>query len=152
MAPKKTGKKKGGMILLLPLVLIGAAFLKFVFLFVFLGLLPSAVAYYVDGSKKRRMFRVILLCNLSGMLPFLPDLFHPAYGMSHANAVLLNVYSWLVVYTAAGFGWILVWFGPYIVSFVLDNTHEARALHLEHLQRKLREEWGDDVAKVKKDG
>lgn len=111
-----------------------------------LGMLPSFVASYVDGSDDRNHFRVVAACNFAGVLPFIVDLFRKGEITSDSvYSVLFTPYVWLVMYGAAAFGWALVWLFPRAVHFVLQIVQKSSANGLREKQQQIVDEWGSEV-------
>lgn len=111
-----------------------------------LGMLPSFVANYVDGSEDRNHFRVVAACNFSGVLPFIVDLFRKGDITSDSvYSILFTPYVWLVMYGAAGFGWALVWLFPRAVHFMLQIVQASSANNLRNKQQQIVDEWGIEV-------
>lgn len=148
---KKAPEKKRG-IKTVPMIIIGlilAFFLQSSFILLLIGLLPSIVAYFADTSKGRTTFRIVMACNLAGVLQFLTELV-----MQHNSASLLlqrltDPSVWLVMYLSAAVGYILIRGMPFIVEFCYEMSNAARIARIQSLQNRLIEEWGPEIQRSK---
>jgi len=131
-------------------LLLGIVFLNAGFLLILLGLLPSVVAYFVDGSPRKDFYRAIRSCNLVGVLLCIAPL-APSY--PHLGAAMQVIMSdpqvWLIIYGAAAAGWVLVGFCRLTSYVMLLITGEARAAQLEKARADLVAEWGDAITQAK---
>lgn len=157
MASKKKDNKKGkkpakkGMGT--PPMIIGglmlAFFIKGSFILLLVGMLPSVVCYYGDTSKRRDAFRIVLACNLSGVLPFLTELVLHDNNTSLLLQYLMDPTVWLMMYLSAGIGYILVRGMPYLVEFAYELSNTARIARLQSMQNRLIDEWGPEIQRTK---
>src|SRR5579885_453971 len=71
------------------------------------GMLPSLVAAVVDSNPRRYITISVTIANLGGMV--MPGLAFMKLGMTIGGAlqVLGDPQNWLVMYGAAGVGWVL---------------------------------------------
>ena len=60
--------------------------------------------------------------------------------------VLTDVFSLLLMYGAAGFGWMIFIAIPPVVGAFLTVMAQRRVSQLRRDQKELIEEWGEDVA------
>lgn len=137
--------------ILLPLLLIfcfaAVVILQLGFIFIMLAMLPTLVAYFMDNHHGLPLFKTIGACNLSALLPVIapmieavvyPDPFDPVEFMS-------NPMNWLIVYGGAALGWVLIFLCRIIGSFIMTLMYEYRIASLERMQKKLIEEWGQNI-------
>lgn len=145
----KGKKKKGGRLKTIILGLFGTLiliyFINFAALLVLLGLLPSFVAGYVDRSPDHAKAKVVTACNLAGIVPFVADLLRQGITSSNVHSVLLSGYTWMVMLSAAGLGWALVWGFPKGAHAVLEYTHKNNIAAMRKRQQQIIDEWGQDV-------
>ena len=66
---------------------------------------------------------------------------------AQAIQIITNVFDLVVMYGAAGFGWILYITIPSAVSAILNIIAQRRISRLRNLQRDLISEWGKKVGK-----
>lgn len=146
MAKKTRKRSKFRVILYLIGFILLIVALSFGAVLVTLGMLPSFVASYVDGSKDRNAFRVVAACNFSGVLPFLVDLLRKGEITSdNVYSILFTPHAWLAMYGAAAFGWALVWLFPRGGHFALQIVQKSSANSLREKQQQIVDEWGSEV-------
>jgi hypothetical protein len=127
------------------LFLICTVVLQHAFLFVFIALLPSIVAYIIDNKEGRPIFTSVVSLNFAGLSPFLFDMGVSGNYLSQASALMGSVYIWFVIYAAAALGWLLVLICPACTALILKTIRGSQIAHLEKQQRKLTEEWGPEI-------
>lgn len=148
---QKRKKSKLRVILYIVGFIVLIVLLSFAAVLFMLGMLPSFVANYADTTKDRNHVRIIAACNFSGVLPYLAQLYKKGEITSDAvNALLLNPTVWLVMYGAAAFGWLLVWFFPRAVHFVLNLVQDTSVKGLRDKQQQIVDEWGLEVETTSK--
>lgn len=140
---RKGSKKRTIMIILMLLVL--TPILRYALLLFVLGLLPWFVASYVDNTEERNWSRVMLACNFSGVLPIMAGLWRKGISFDNMWSVMMDPVSWLIMYGAAFFGWVLLWFFPQAVHFVLDLFQNSNVSGLKKRQQDIVDEWGMQV-------
>lgn len=113
-----------------------------------LGMLPYFVATYADQSNERNASKVVFACNFAGVLPYIVQVWTQGISPENVQAMLGNMYVWLVMYSAAGFGWLLVWSLPKIVHFTLDSIQNSNVHSLRKKQQTIVSEWGMQVEAV----
>lgn len=115
------------------------------FIFVLLALLPSLTTLLLDTSRRKYLFKAILFCNLTAIIPFVAAALVPSAGAASIELDMMRVSTWLIVYGAAVGGWVLVWLCRLISYATLSVTYTARKQFLEGTQEALLEEWGKQV-------
>ena len=127
--------------------LIFAGVLQSGFIFLIIALLPSAVGYFIDNDPDKSTFKVILACNLAGTLPTLMPMLHAGIRMESFDvmSVMTNPHVWLFAYAAAGMGWCLIYLCRFIARFFVIIYFDYQTASLERFQKKLLEEWGDQI-------
>jgi hypothetical protein len=109
------------------------------------GLLPTAVAAFVDRLPGRYLVRTVGPANLAGaVLPGL-ILFRNDFGISGALHVLMDPRNWLIMYGAAAIGWGLHWIMPQIAHVMLDIMASGNEQRLRRRAEQLAADWGADV-------
>jgi hypothetical protein len=133
----------------LTLLLLGPPVLFFflpTWVFLLLAMLPSVVAFIVDRTPYRYAWVSVAGLNFAGVAPYLMKLWFEAHSLSNALHILSNPFDLIVMYGAAGLGWVLHMSLPPVVGAWLDVTSQRRLSHLRAIQRKLLTEWGEEVA------
>jgi cell division protein FtsW (lipid II flippase) len=121
--------------------------LRFGFIFLLLALLPTVVAYYIDRERRRPAFKTVGACNLAATLPTLAPMIRAGIAMKQydISSVLHDATVWLFVYTGAALGWCLVFLCRFVARFIVTLSYEYNINSLEHTQKRLVEEWGQQI-------
>jgi len=115
-----------------------------------LGMLPSWVAFIVDGQPGRAAGKCVMPLNIAGVAPYLASLLAVAGQgeMDTAFLLLTDPVTWLVMYGTAAIGW-LIYFGmPYLVGGVIEIRAEHRKTQLVALRKELIEVWGEEIGRA----
>lgn len=147
---KKTkGKKAKNASFKLHLFLAVLLMLSIVFLssavILFIGLLPMFVAFFVDRSKKKTKAITVGAMNVAGCVPFLMELWKADASMDKALSIIFDPMAIIVIYSAAGVGYIIDWAMTLIVANILFQRGTARKNAIEKRQKELIERWGQEV-------
>lgn len=109
------------------------------------GLVPTIVALIVDVTPGRFLARCVGGMNVAGVVPFVHKLWLSGHTMAQSFAILTDVYTWLVIYSAAGIGWLLFLGLPGAVAIFRQLNAKRRIYALREQQRALLAEWGDSI-------
>jgi hypothetical protein len=136
--PKK--KRKGGLgsqLTVLFLVLGIIVGLRQSSVILLIGILPSAVAYFVDETPRRSWFKTVLAFNLAGVVPYLMEVFFMHANNMEAVQTRLGDFSmWAIMYLFAAMGWMTIWLCPKLVHIGLRVYYDSR---IDHHKTKLKE-------------
>ncbi len=147
-APPPPGQ---GLRILIWAVLIGGAFMLIslpTVMLVFFGLLPSIVAWIVDRTEKKYATACVFGLNFSGLFPFLMEIWFEDHSLDAATRIMTDVFDLMIIYGAAGFGWMLYMALPPFVTTFLSVMSEHRLTVLKENQANIIEEWGEGVSSV----
>ena len=145
----KTNKFSDGTLKpLLWVVLLSIILLKFPesIILLLVGLLPTMVAFIVDKSFGKCATLCVGAMNIAGIFPSIFKLWSEQNSFAQAIHIITNVFDLVIMYGAAGFGWILYITIPSAVSALLNIIAQRRIARLRNLQRDLIIEWGENVA------
>lgn len=133
---------------LLWVVLLSIVLLKFPesVILLIVGLLPTMVAFVIDKSSGKYATLCVGAMNITGVFPSIFELWTGQNNFSQAIQIITNVFDLVIMYGAAGFGWILYIVIPSTVSTLLNLLAQRRITRLRNQQRELINEWGKDVA------
>lgn len=151
---KKTGKKKrkrrgGWSAQLLGLfAFITAIVFMPTTIMLFLGMLPTLVAGLVDRSGKGTKALTVGSMNLAGCTPFLLDLWTTGHTAENAMAIISDPRTIIVIYCAAGIGYLIDWAMSGIVATVMIQRSGFRLKDIKKRQAALVEKWGQEVTGV----
>ena len=112
------------------------------------GLLPTGVAFIVDRSDQKTGTFCVGGMNLCGVVPYVMKLWTGKHTTSAATEIISDVLSLLVMYAAAGFGWIIFLAIPPVVATFLSVVAQTRVKALRASQQEIVNEWGPEVANV----
>jgi hypothetical protein len=112
------------------------------------GMLPTMCAFLVDRAPPRYAARCVGALNFAGCWPYLLNLWKDGHDMVTAVHILLDPTVWLVIYGSAAAGWLCYLSFPAVAWALMDVFAGRRIAHLRKEQRKLIEDWGDEVAKA----
>ncbi len=117
-------------------------------LLIFFGLMPSIVALVIDRTEGRSATFCVLGMNLSGLFPFLTDVWFQVHTTDMAIRIMTNVFNLLIIYGSAGFGWMLYMALPPVITTFLSAMSQRRVAVLRENQAKIIEEWGESVTTI----
>jgi hypothetical protein len=106
------------------------------------GMLPTAVAYFVDTSREKTLGPTVLFLNFAGVFPSLLKLWHEGHVVGNAIEILMEPYMMLIILLPAAFGWLLFNYVPILVSSIIRRNAEVKIKNLEKEQEYLIEQWG----------
>ena len=134
------------------LLLIFIAVLSIVFLptavILFVGLIPSFVAFFVDSTPKKTRAVTVGSYNVMGCVPFMLDLWEVSGDLDVAIDILFTPLTLVVIYAAAAVGYFIYWgAGLVISSFFYQQGQSRRSVFVKRKQ-ELIERWGRDVTGV----
>ena len=115
------------------------------FIIIVAGLVPTGVAYFVDREPEKYAPIAVGAFNLVGILPFILDLWSGPATISTAIDLLVNPFTWLIMYGAASLGWVFFLGLPGVATIWLEASAEAQVNRLRKEQAKLIEDWGEDI-------
>ena len=110
-----------------------------------IGLLPTGVAYIIDRSEHKSGTFCVGGMNFSGVLPFAMKLWADNHTIVAAVEIVSDVFSLLIMYAAAGFGWLMFLAIPPVISSFLSVVSQTRLKVLRANQKKIEDEWGPEV-------
>jgi hypothetical protein len=111
-------------------------------------LLPTAVAFLVERGKGYYAVVTIGALNLAGASPYLVDLWFKDHTVDGALDVITNIWAYLIIYSAAGFGWAIYSTMPAVVGSFMAMGAGRRIAALREQQKELVQKWGPDVESI----
>ncbi len=117
-------------------------------LLIFFGLMPSIVAMVIDRTEGRYATFCVLGMNLSGLFPYLTDVWFQVHTTDMAIRIMTNVFNLLIIYGSAGFGWMLYMALPPVITTFLSAMSQRRVAVLREKQAQIIEEWGESVTTI----
>lgn len=117
----------------------------------FIGLIPAFVAFFTDSSPKKSKAVTVGSYNLIGCMPFVMDLWSTDTSIDQAMNIVLDPITLIVMYAAAGFGYMVDWSMTSAMAAMIYKQGLERQKAIEKRQKKLVERWGDVVKKKKEE-
>ena len=111
----------------------------------FVALLPTVVAAFAEKGNTRLAWLCVGGLNFAGCSPYLFKLWFHGHTMSLAFDILGDVSALLIMWAAAAFGWMIYTLMPPVAASVLQMNAQRRVMSLRASQKKLVEQWGDEV-------
>lgn len=139
---------RGGWKLLLLVVVLGLSLAVLPTMVVAaVGMLPTLVAYIVDGRREKYAAFSVGCMNFCGVLPFMLQLWTQEHSFAMAWRIVGDPVSWMVMYAAASIGWIIYYAAPHVVAGYLRFQLDRRITKLREYQKDLVTEWGDSITR-----
>ena len=110
------------------------------------ALLPALCACLVGPRQGYYSAISIGVLSFAGAWSFLLKLWLSGHTVANAMQIIINPKTWLIIYGAAAFGWAMCQWFPICVSSFMSVFSAHRLKDLEQKQKKLIEEWGEEVA------
>ncbi len=110
------------------------------------GMLPSGVAWLCDRTDQKYATFCVGGLNLCGVFPYVMKVWADGLEIAGAIDIISNIFSLLIMYSAAGFGWMMFLAIPPVVSAFLTVLAERRVMFLRSLQDDIVQEWGPEVS------
>jgi len=104
------------------------------------GMVPTVVAALVDRDPRRHLSWTVGLLNLAGLVLPILKLCSGVVSLAGAQQVLMNGQNWLIMYGAAGMGWLVSAGMIPVARFIVD-------LRARQEERRLLER-GADLART----
>jgi hypothetical protein len=109
------------------------------------GLVPTMVATVVDRYRAKYLTRTVGFMNLAGLTPLVVHLWSNGLTMDGVALILSRPINWLMMYGAAGIGWVLFLGMPSLARVFVDIRADQLQRELKARANQLVEEWGDEV-------
>ncbi len=110
------------------------------------GLLPTFVAYLIDSSDQKFGAFCVGGLNMCGVFPYVLKLWNENHTPAAAVDVITDVFTLFIMFTAAGFGWMIFLAIPPVIASFLSVMAQTRVKTLRTIQKEIMEEWGPEVA------
>jgi len=110
-------------------------------------LFPTLGAYFSERGNNRYAWLCVGGLNFSGVVPTLFGLWFGVHTMDEALRLLSDATVLFWSYATAAIGWGIYKAMPPLVANWMSFSTERRVAGLKAAQRKLVDDWGDDVRK-----
>lgn len=146
MAAKKRKKTAGWKIqLFIVMGLIGAILFYAMAVILIVGMIPSIVSMIVDQTKGKMRSITVACVNFAGCTPFLVEVFRHGNDMSTAIQYILEPRTIVVMYLAAGMGYLIDWAMTGVVSSMMVQKARRRVKDIQKQQKEMVDRWGPEV-------
>ena len=115
---------------------------------VLVGMVPSIIALVADRSPRKYGALTVAALNFAGVIPYLVKLWAKSQNLENALNIVVDVFALMVMYGAAGFGWMIYMTIPTFVASIFMVVAQRRIAVLRENQRKIVEEWGESIART----
>ena len=109
------------------------------------GMIPTIVAAIVDRTKGKMRSMTIGAINFAGCTPFLVEVFNKGNDISTAVSYIVQPRTIVVMYMAAGMGYLVDWAMTGIVSAIMVQRAKGRIKEIQKQQKDLVDRWGMEV-------
>lgn len=113
----------------------------------FFTMLPTLAAWASEKGSHRYAWLCVGGLNFAGVIKFLFDLWFGVHTLDETFNLLSDGSVLLWAYGASGIGWLLYTGMPPVVSSWLAFTTDRRVASLKAAQKRLVDDWGDEVTK-----
>ena len=113
----------------------------------FFTMLPTAAAWATEKGPNKYSYLCVGGLNFAGVFPYLFGLWFGVHTLDEAFRMLTDPVMLMAAYGCAGIGWGIYAGMPPMVASYLASTSQRRVNALKSAQKKLIEDWGDEVAK-----
>ena len=111
------------------------------------ALLPTLASWATEKGPNKYAFLCVGGLNFAGLFPYLFSLWFGVHTLDEAIHMLTDPIMLMTTYGCAAIGWgIYAAMPPMVASYLAASSHR-RVNNLKGAQKKLIEEWGDEVAK-----
>ena len=113
---------------------------------VFVGMLPSVMAFVVSSRASGARVSTIFAMNLAGCIPFIFKLWSSGNDFEASFDIITNMRYMTIIYLAAAFGYMIDWVVTGIVSSFLFQRGMGRMEAIKRRQENLVKQWGKEVS------
>ncbi|MGB4106511.1 MAG: hypothetical protein WBK55_01790 [Alphaproteobacteria bacterium] len=144
--PEKRKSARGAKvsIFMIGIVIMAAVFLPSSVLLA-VGMMPTFVALFTDTRRARTKVVTVGALNLAGCVPFLFKLWGDGHEFDNAVRIVSDPQAIIVMYAAAGAGYMIDWSMSAAVAAILYQRGLARQEAIRKRQEELTLRWGPEV-------
>ena len=110
-----------------------------------IAMLPAMASWITDRTDQKYGFFCIGGLNFAGMFPYLMDLWSGNHNITGALNIVTDVFALALMYGAAMAGWLVYTVIPPVITSFMTVLTERRLSALRANQRRIVDEWGDEV-------
>ena len=109
------------------------------------GMMPTIVAVIVGKAGQRASALTVGAINMAGCTPFLLRLWDMGHTIDNAIITITNPLSIVVMWSAAGMGYMIDAALSGIVGTIVAERAKLRISDIEEYRKQLVERWGEEV-------
>ncbi len=110
-------------------------------------MLPTLAAYFSERGNSRYAWLCVGGLNFAGVIPFLFGLWFGVHTEDEALRLISDGNVLVSAYATSALGWMIYKAMPPMIGSWLKFSTDRRVGSLKAAQRKLIEDWGDEVAR-----
>lgn len=149
MVKKKKGKKSGNGKWGAQVLALFGLVTAFVFMpttvMMVIAMLPTIAAGLSDRIRGETRALTIGSMNVAGSTPFLLQLWTSGHNLDNTLSIITEPTTIVVIYSAAGVGWIIDWATAGMVATIMQQNGARRLNDIKARQAALVERWGPEV-------
>jgi len=112
---------------------------------IFFGMIPTIIAVLFGKLSKQTRALTIGSINLAGCTPFLLRLWDTGHSVDNAIDIMTNPLSIVVMWGAAGMGYMIDSALSGIVGTLVADRAKVRIGNIKEYHRQIVEQWGEEV-------
>jgi len=112
---------------------------------VFFGMLPTLVALLIDRTGEKTRVLTVGAMNAAGCTPFVLQLWTTNNSAEYAGMIITDPRTIIVMYCAAGIGYMIDWAISGLVGSVMVQRANQRREQITRRQAEMVERWGIEV-------
>ncbi|WP_096701369.1 acyl-CoA synthetase [Magnetospirillum sp. 15-1] len=111
------------------------------------GMLPTLASWASEKGPNKYAFLCVGGLNFAGVFPYLFSLWFGVHTLDEAFRMLTDPIMLMTAYGCSAIGWGIYAGMPPMVASYLAASSQRRVNNLKAAQKKLIEDWGDEVSK-----
>ena len=111
----------------------------------FFGMLPTAVAMFIDRTRNKTRALTVGAVNLAGCTPFILQLWTTRHSLENAFVIISDPRTIIVMYCAAGVGYMIDWTVSGLVGSLMASRATHRREQIKKRQQEMVDRWGREV-------
>lgn len=111
------------------------------------GMLPTLASWATEKGPNKYAFLCVGGLNFSGVFPYLFSLWFGVHTLDEAIRMLTDPVMLMTAYGCSVLGWGIYAGMPPMVASYLASSSQRRVNNLKAAQKKLVDDWGDEVSK-----
>ncbi len=131
--------------LFITLAVIAAAILLPTSIILCVGMLPTAIMLLFDRTSDKSRAITVGAMNLAGCMPFILEVWQRGHTVEIALSYITQPRTIVVMYFAAGIGYMIEWVVTGLVASIMVQKAKARIGAIEKRQQQLEARWGQEV-------